>query len=74
MICFLDRTFCSHSDECSNIACLRNLTPALNKQARDWWKHDPECPPVAYGDLRDTEYCRLQGGFKDASCNTPGSR
>ena len=73
MMCFLDRTFCAHSDECSNHSCYRNLTPALSKQAWDWWSHDPDCTPIAYSDFKGTEYCESQGGFKDASCNIPGS-
>lgn len=73
MIYFMDRTFCTHSDECANHACRRNLTLVLSKQAREWCTHDPECPPIAYNDLKGTDYCTKQGGFKDASCNTPGS-
>lgn len=63
MICFLDRIFCSHSDECANHSCYRNLTPAMSKQARDWWSHDPECAPIARSDFKGTDYCESQGGF-----------
>lgn len=63
MICFLDRTFCAHSDECSNHSCRRNLTPALKEDAQDWWSHDPENPPITYSDFKGTEFCESQGGY-----------
>ena len=62
-MCFMDRIFCTHSSECANYTCRRNLTPALSERAREWWSHDPDCVPIAYSDFKGTEYCENQGGF-----------
>lgn len=50
MICFRDRAFCSHSAECRNEKCSRNLTDTLREQAAVWWREDEVS--VAYQDFR----------------------
>jgi hypothetical protein len=36
MICFKDRSFCD--SDCVNRDCYRNFSPALQAEAREWWK------------------------------------
>lgn len=51
MICFLDRSFCSSSDQCGNKTCPRNLTPALVQRGEQWWGGSDF--PVAVADYKD---------------------
>lgn len=37
MMCYKDRTWCSHSRLCSNITCDRNFTEEERENAIKWW-------------------------------------
>lgn len=49
MMCYKDMTFCAV--DCANVSCHRNLTPEVEKGAREWWSHDPENAPIALSDF-----------------------
>lgn len=37
MMCYKDRTWCSHSRHCGNTTCDRNFTEEEREQAIKWW-------------------------------------
>ena len=37
MMCYKDKSFCVHSEDCSNTGCNRNLTESEKVKAIDWW-------------------------------------
>lgn len=61
MICYRDRSWCSHS--CGNLECGRNFTEEESIRANKWWEmfNSPDSgPPIAVMDFR-TEDC----GYKE---------
>ncbi len=48
MICYKDRTFCSHYRDCAAAGtCPRPLTPEVQADAEKWWRDCEGGPPIA---------------------------
>lgn len=50
MLCFMDMSFCTMSEECSNKKCDRNFTEEQAKLAVEWW--GSEDAPVCFSPFK----------------------
>lgn len=54
MMCYKDKTWCSHSRDCGNATCDRNFTEEEREKAIVWWGEASF--PIAMADFK-TEDC-----------------